>query len=374
LVAELTYRCPLRCVYCSNPTALERLGAELTTEEWVRALEEAAALGVVQVTFSGGEPLLRPDLEELVRAARRFDLYTSLITSAVPLDEDRLDRLVAAGLDAVQISFQDATGAQAAALAGKDAHTEKLAAASWVRARGLPLTLNVVLHRANLAQVPAIIALAETLGARRLELANTQFLGWALANRDALLPSAAAIDEARALAAAAAERLRGRMEVLFVLPDYVAERPRACMNGWAERYIVVAPDGRVLPCQAAHRLPLEFESVRDRNLGAIWRESPALGAYRGDAWQTWMEEPCRSCERRAIDFGGCRCQAFELTGRATATDPVCPLSPAHETIRAAREAAEAAARDAAEAGSKAGVTGAAPAAPRWVYRRLPLLP
>jgi pyrroloquinoline quinone biosynthesis protein E len=321
-------------------------------------LEEAAAIGVVQVNFSGGEPLLRPDLEELLQAARKLDLYTSLITSALPLNETRLDRLIEAGLDAAQISFQDADGTRAAAFAGKNAHDEKIAAARWVRARDLPLTVNVVLHRENLGHVGEIIALAEGLGARRLELANTQFLGWALSNRDALMPSEQAIAEARVLARAAELRLRGKMEVLFVLPDYVAERPRACMDGWGRRYIVVVPDGRMLPCQAAHRLPLSFDNVTERSVGEIWRDGAAFTAYRPEAWAAWMEEPCRSCERRDVDFGGCRCQAFELLGRATATDPVCPLSPEHALVENARRAGEASPGP----------------GPTWIYRRLPVVP
>jgi pyrroloquinoline quinone biosynthesis protein E len=237
----------------------------------------------------------------------------------------------------VQISIQGNSADVSERIAGRDWLQEKLAAAAWVHELGLPLTLNVVLHRENIAQLPALVALAEQLGAERLELANTQYLGWALANRDALLPSAEQIELARTQAFAAQQRLRGTMEVLFVLPDYHAGKPRACMDGWARRYLVVTPDGCVLPCHQARSIAgLSFERVGQRSLAEIWRDSPALNAYRGDAF---MKEPCRSCERRHIDYGGCRCQAFALTGDAAATDPACPLSPDHALVRDARERA-----------------------------------
>jgi pyrroloquinoline quinone biosynthesis protein E len=356
LVAELTYRCPLRCVYCSNPVALEKVGRELDTATWKRVFREAEALGVMQLNLTGGEPLLRDDLEDLVAEARRCELYSSLITSGLPLDRARLERLVAAGLDAVQLSFQDTTSDGGLRIGGRDALVEKRAVAGWARALNLPLTVNVVLHRENLDHIDAIIALAEEVDAQRLELANTQYLGWALLNRDRLLPSQAALDRARIAAATARERLRGKMEVLFVLPDYFADRPRACMDGWARRYIIVAPDGVMVPCQNAHTLPLQFENVRERSVADIWERSDAFNAFRGEQW---MPEPCRSCERRAVDFGGCRCQAFHLTGDAAATDPACGLSAQHGLIEAARAAATAA-------------TTADPAdQPALVYRRLP---
>jgi pyrroloquinoline quinone biosynthesis protein E len=341
LVAELTYRCPLRCVYCSNPVQLEKHGRELDTETWRRVFREAEALGVVQLNLSGGEPLLRDDLEALVEEARRCQLYTNLITSGTPLDRARLEGLVARGLDAFQLSLQDPRPEVAERIAGRDALAAKLEVAEWVRAARLPLTLNVVLHRENLDQVDNIVALAERLGAERLELANTQYLGWALVNREALLPSAAALAEARAAALRAQARLRGKMEVLFVLPDYQADVPRACMDGWARRFIVVAPDGTMLPCHQAHTITtLHFENVRDRSVGDIWRDSPAFVAYRGEGW---MPEPCKSCDRRTVDFGGCRCQAFALAGDAALTDPACVLSPHHGIVTDARLRAEAAA-------------------------------
>jgi PqqA peptide cyclase len=341
LVAELTYRCPLRCVYCSNPLDWARRADELDGATWLRVLQEAEDLGVVQVNLTGGEPLVRDDLETIVAACRRLDLYTNLITSGVPLGRPRLERLRDLGLDGVQISIQDVRREESDRIAGLRSFDHKLDVARWVKELGLPLTLNTVLHRRNLDRVEAVIALAEMLSADRLELANTQYLGWALLNRAALLPPRAQLERARAIAADARQRLRGRMEILFVTPDYYTDTPKACMDGWGRRFLVVAPDGLVLPCHAAEGLPgLSFENVRARSLVEIWHTSPALNAFRGEAW---MPEPCRSCDRRAIDFGGCRCQAYQLTGNAAATDPACRLSPDHGMIEAARMAAEAAA-------------------------------
>lgn len=338
LVAELTYRCPLRCLYCSNP--VERRGAtspELAQAQWQSVLSDAESLGVVQVHFSGGEPLLRPDLEALVAHARGLGLYSSLITSGLGLAQERLQQLAAAGLDHVQVSIQGMSDADAVQIAGRAGLTQKLRVMEWVRALDLPLTINVVLHRHNIEQVPQLIDLAERLGAERLELANSQYLGWALANRDYLLPDDAQIERAREHANAARARLRGRMELLFVLPDYHAGVVRACMQGWASRYIVISPDGMVLPCHQAHALPgLAFERVTERPLAAIWRDNPALERFRGE---DWMAEPCRSCERRTVDFGGCRCQAFQLTGQLDATDPACKLAPSHDLVTRARDKA-----------------------------------
>lgn len=337
LVAELTYRCPLRCVYCSNPLDWARHRDALATEDWLRVFREAEDLGVVQLHLSGGEPLLRRDLESLVEGARALDLYTNLITGAVPLTRERLAGLARRGLDGVQVSIQDVTAEASDRIAGRRVFDRKLEAMRWVKELGLPLTVNVVLHRDNLDHVPEVIALAESLGADRLELANTQYLGWALPNRRALLPTPEQLARARAVAAAARERLRGRMEVLFVLPDYYAARPKACMDGWGRRFIVVTPDGLALPCHAAHTLPgLRFDSVRDRALADIWYRSPAFEAFRGEAW---MPEPCRSCDRRGLDFGGCRCQAFHLTGDPAVTDPACALSPHHHLVQEARRQA-----------------------------------
>jgi PqqA peptide cyclase len=334
LIAELTYRCPLRCVYCSNPLDFDRHRDALATGDWLRVFREAEALGVVQLNLTGGEPLLRADLEALVEGARALDLYTNLITSGIPLTRERLAGLKARGLDNVQVSVQDVTAAGCDRIAGLTSFERKLQVARWVKDLGLPLTLNTVLHRDNLAHVGEVVALAESLAADRLELANTQYLGWALRNRAALLPTREQLDRAREIARAAKRRLQGRMEVLFVTPDYYAEAPKACMDGWGRRFIVVAPDGLVLPCHAAHTIPgLVFDRVPARSLEEIWTSSAGFGAFRGE---TWMPEPCRSCERRAQDFGGCRCQAFHLTGDAAATDPVCPLSPDHALVEAAR--------------------------------------
>ncbi|HKU40411.1 MAG TPA: pyrroloquinoline quinone biosynthesis protein PqqE [Polyangiales bacterium] len=334
LVAELTYRCPLRCVYCSNPVSYADKGAELGTAAWQRVFAEAEALGAMQVHLTGGEPLLRRDLETLVASARSTGLYTSLITSATPLSRERLEALAGAGLEHVQISIQGLHDADAKRIAGGSWLQAKLQAARWVRELGLPLTINVVLHRENIEQVPELVQLALELGAERLELANTQYLGWALENRAALLPTAAQIAAARQAAERAREQHRGRMEILFVLPDYHAEVVRPCMQGWGRRYIVVSPDGLVLPCHQAHTLPgLHWERAGERPLAEIWQASEALNAFRGEAW---MEEPCRSCEQRTKDFGGCRCQAYALTHRLTATDPACKLSPDHALITEAR--------------------------------------
>ena len=339
LVAELTYRCPLRCVYCSNPLEYARHGDELDTHEWLRVFREAEDLGVVQLNLTGGEPLIRDDLEALVEGARALDLYTNLITSGVPLGRERLRGLRALGLDNVQLSIQDVVPAASDRIAGVRAFERKLQVAAWVKELAMPLTLNVVLHRENLDHVPEIIALAERLAVDRLELANTQYLGWALLNRRALLPTREQLEQARGAAVEAKRRLKGRMEVLFVLPDYYSDFPKACMDGWGRRFIIVSPDGLALPCHVAHTLPgIEWESVRHRPLSEIWRESPGFQSFRGEAW---MPEPCRSCDRRALDFGGCRCQAFHLTGNAAATDPACSLSPDHGLIQAARaDAAE----------------------------------
>lgn len=341
LIAELSYRCPLRCSYCSNPVDWAKHRDELDTTTWLRVFREAEELGVVQLNLTGGEPLVRDDLEELVAGARALELYTNLITSGIPLEKPRLQKLRAAGLDNVQVSVQDVSAAASDRIAGMRSFDHKLEVARWVKELGMPLTLNIVLHRQNLERVDEMIALAERLSADRLELANTQYLGWALVNRQALLPTREQLEKARALAGAAKKRLQGRMEVLFVTPDYYAEYPKTCMDGWGRRFILISPDGLALPCHAAHTLPgLDFDNVRSRPLGEIWTSSAGFNAFRGEEW---MREPCRSCDRRAIDLGGCRCQAFHLTGDARATDPVCKLAPDHPLIESARGGAKSAA-------------------------------
>ncbi len=339
LIAELTYLCPLRCVYCSNPTNLAAHPDRLSTADWLRVFREAAELGALQLNLSGGEPLLRKDLEQLVAGAHALDFYSNLITSGLPLTRDRLQQLRDAGLSSVQVSLQDTLPAESDRIAGRGSFEQKLEVMRWVKELGLPLTLNIVLHRQNLSRVADMIALAERHGVDRLELANTQYLAWALLNRSALLPSQDQLDQAREVARAARRRLQGKLELLFVLPDYFSDRPKACMSGWGKRYLLVSPDGMALPCHLAHTLTgLSFENVQEHSLQEIWLHSPGFAAFRGEAW---MPEPCRSCDRRALDFGGCRCQAFHLTGDAAATDPACGLAPQHGLIGEARAAAEA---------------------------------
>lgn len=324
LIAELTYRCPLRCPYCSNPTDHLENKDELTTEEWCRVFGEAEELGVMQLHLTGGEPLARKDLEVLAARAREVGLYTNLVTSGVPLARERLEKLAEAGVDHVQVSIQSSRAELADEIAGYPGHAKKIEVMRWVKEIGLPLTMNVVLHRANLDEIDELVALAESVGADRLELANTQYLNWALSNRDVLLPAREQIERAAEKAAPHRERLRGAMDVLFVKPDYFGTTPKACMDGWARRFVQIVPDGRVVPCHAATSITsLTFDDVRKQPLKQIWESSPALVAYRGE---DWMQEPCRSCDRRAIDFGGCRCQAFALAGDAAATDPACRLS------------------------------------------------
>jgi PqqA peptide cyclase len=336
LLAELTYRCPLHCSYCSNPLDLGAYTDELTTAEWHRVLAEARDLGVLQLHLSGGEPLLRRDLAEIVQHAGELGFYTNLITSALGLTPRRAHELLAAGLDHVQISLQADEAALSDRLAGTPSFERKLAAARLVKELGWPLTLNVVLHRHNVDRLAGVLDLAERLEADRIELAHTQYYGWALRNRGGLLPSRAQLERAQEVVRAAHERLRGRMEVIYVLPDYHSRYPKPCMGGWGRRQLTVVPDGDVLPCPTAHTLPLPRASVREHPLAWIWQESPLFQRFRGT---DWMPEPCRSCDRRELDFGGCRCQAFQLTGDAARTDPVCHLSPDHDLVARAVEAA-----------------------------------
>jgi PqqA peptide cyclase len=344
LLAELTHRCPLRCPYCSNPLKLERAGAELDTASWRRVLSEAAALGILQVHFSGGEPLVRRDLEILVGHAAKIGLYGNLITSGIGLDGNRMTALAAAGLEHVQLSLQDADpghGDRVAGLTG--AQAQKHRAAQLVREAGLPLTVNAVVHRQNLGRLGDIIELAVGLGADRLEVAHVQYYGWALANRAALLPTRVQLEGATALVEAARDRLKGRMAIDYVVPDYYARRPKACMGGWGRRFLNVTPAGTVLPCHAAETLPgLSFPNVAEASLADIWTTDPAFARFRGTSW---MPDPCRSCERREIDWGGCRCQAYALTGDAARTDPACALSPDHDLLIAARADAAGSAPD-----------------------------
>ena len=343
LLAEITYRCPLHCPYCSNPAAAPLREAarspsgdgdyhdgELTTEEWKRVIREGAALGVLQIGFSGGEPLARHDLVEMVRAARGANLYTNLITSGIGLDDSRLYALRDGGLDSIQLSFQSDEPNLADEIAGTRAHKRKLDVAGKIREAGIPLSLNFVIHGRNIDRLAQMIELTEALGAQRVELANVQFYGWAFRNRAALLPTREQVDRARDVATAAKKRLAGKIDIFYVLPDYYEARPKPCLGGWGQRYLTVNPSGDVLPCPtASSAIPdLRFENVRTRNLDWIWRESESFNRFRGTEW---MSEPCRSCPQREIDFGGCRCQAALLTGNAVNTDPVCELSP-HRAI------------------------------------------
>jgi pyrroloquinoline quinone biosynthesis protein E len=305
-------------------------GGELTTGDWKRVFKQAAELGILQAGLSGGEPLQRADLVELVAAAHDAGLYTNLITSAVGLNQERLDQLRAAGLDNIQISFQADEAALANEIARTPAHAKKLAAAQAVRAAGFPLTVNVVLHRGNIERMAEIIALAERLEAERIELANTQYYGWAFNNRASLLPTRRQIEDASAVVARERKRLLGKLRILFVTPDYYSDRPKPCMDGWGRRYLTVNPVGQALPCPTAGEIKgLCFDNVRERSLEWIWKESPAFNRFRGNEW---MPEPCRSCEFREIDFGGCRCQAALLTGDAGVTDPACSLSPHRQRL------------------------------------------
>jgi len=344
LIAELSYRCPLHCPYCSNPLEIgaDRYRDELATEDWARVFREAAELGVLQLALTGGEPMVRKDIEELAAVGRQVGLYSTLVTSAIPFPRARAEALREAGLDHVQISIQDSRPEGSDRIAGIESFERKLEAARLAKELGFPLTINVVLHRQNLDRVEEIIALAEGLDAQRLELANTQYAGWAVVNRATLMPTREQLEAGERAVARARERLGPRMEILWVLPDYYEDFPKPCMGGWGRSAMVVTPNGDVLPCQAATTIPgLEFENVRERSLADIWFESEAFQRFRGT---DWMPEPCRSCpfDRQEIDFGGCRCQALQLTGDAANADPVCHISPHHALVVEAREAAQSA--------------------------------
>jgi pyrroloquinoline quinone biosynthesis protein E len=331
LLAELTHRCPLGCPYCSNPLALDARDDELDTATWARVFKEAAALGVLQVHLSGGEPGARRDLVDITAAAHAASLYTNLITSAVGITEKTLGALASAGLDHVQISIQDSEASSADHIAGYDgAFARKRALAAEVVRLALPLTVNAVMHRANIDHIGEMVDLALALGATRVEIAHVQYYGWALANRATLMPTREQVERAAALVEDLRKRHHGRIVIDAVVPDYYARYPKPCVGGWGRRSLNVTPAGKVLPCHAAESITgLAFWNVRDHSLAEIWTSSPAFNAFRGTAW---MKEPCASCPRREIDFGGCRCQAFALTGDAAATDPVCHLAPDHARV------------------------------------------
>jgi pyrroloquinoline quinone biosynthesis protein E len=333
LIAEVTHRCPLHCVYCSNPTQLAAASSELSTEEWNSIFRQAGKLGMLHAHFTGGEPLARTDLTELIAAARAAGLYTNLITSGIGLNEQRLQMLIDAGLDHIQISFQDSREEAANWIAGAKAHAHKIELSRAIRRHKIAFTVNLVVHRQNLDHLEEMIAFIEQLQPERVEIAHTQYYGWALANRAALMPTRAQLERAVEIISEAEKRLAGRMRIDSVVPDYYAKYPKACMGGWGRRLMLVNPSGKVLPCHAAEVLPgLSFENVREKSLEWIWQESESFRKFRGEEW---MPEPCRSCDRRAEDFGGCRCQAFLLTGNAAATDPACSLAPEHGIVQSA---------------------------------------
>jgi len=333
LLLELTYRCPLHCVFCYNPTDFARTGPELATADWLRVLGEARELGAVQLGLSGGEPLARDDLEVIVAEAHRLGFYINLITSGIGLSEARIRALKLAGLDHIQLSFQDSTREMNDFLSSTRTFELKSKVAALIREHGYPMVLNVVLHRHNIDHVGEILDMAERMGAQYVELANTQYYGWAWLNREQLLPSREQLQRAEAVTNSFRERAGTRMKIYFVVPDYFEKRPKPCMSGLGSVFLALAPDGTAMPCHAARMLPgLTLPNVRDSAVRSIWYDSQAFNRFRGDAW---MKEPCRSCPEKGKDFGGCRCQAYLLTGDADNADPVCDLSPHHDLVTAA---------------------------------------
>ena len=364
LIAEVTHRCPLHCVYCSNPLELQARSEELLTETWSRVFEEGAELGMFHVHFTGGEPLARNDLAQLVSVAHSLLLYTNLITSGIGLSEKKLAALIEAGLDHLQISFQDSEERFADWIAGAPVHARKRALAGLIRENsGLAFTVNLVVHRHNLDRLESMISFAESLGPQRIEIASVQYYGWAWKNREWLLPTREQVKRSLAVVEQAQERLKGQIKIDFVTPDYYATFPKPCMGGWGRKLMVVDPSGRVLPCHAAAVIPdLHFENVKQKPLRLVWEESPAFRRFRGE---DWMPEPCRSCERRGLDFAGCRCQAFLIAGDAHATDPVCSLAPAHGLVE------DWLARTNSTAITMPGSTPALQSAQLWTYRPQP---
>ena len=331
VLAELTHRCPLQCPYCSNPIDLERASREMSTEDWCRAMDQMADLGVLQIHFSGGEPCIRKDLEQLVDHATKVGLYANLITSGVMMTRDRMLRLADLGLAHVQVSIQGARQGTSDRIGGfRNALPKKVETAAWVKEAGLALTINAVMHRQNLAELPEIVDMAVEMGAERIEVANVQYYGWALKNRQALMPTFQQLKDTTAYVEAARERLKGVLNIDYVIPDYYAKRPKQCMGGWGRQFFNISPSGHVLPCHAAETITgMKFDSLRDHSLEWIWHNSEAMNCYRGTAW---MPEPCKSCAFKEVDFGGCRCQAFALTRDAAATDPACMKSSYHKEI------------------------------------------
>ncbi len=327
LVAEVTHRCPMHCVYCSNPLEMQTADHELSTDDWIRVFRQASALGVLHLHLTGGEPLARQDIEKLVAAGRDANLYVNLITSGLGLSADRLHVLKYAGLEHIQLSLQDADEDMANEFAGTRAHAHKLKLASLIRQHDMAFTVNVVVHRQNLDRLDAILALAESLEPQRIEVAHVQYYGWALKNRDKLMPTQVQVERSLPMIAEAQARLSGRIQLQAVLPDYYARYPKPCVGGWGRQMILIDPAGTAFPCHAAGIIPdMKFDSARTHSLEWLWRDSPAFNTFRG---QDWMGAPCSDCERREIDYGGCRCQAFQLTGAAANADPACSLSDFH---------------------------------------------
>lgn len=330
LLAELTYACPLQCPYCSNPLEIARYKQELSTDDWKRVMQQARKMGATQLGFSGGEPLVRRDLEELIAEARRLGYYTNLITSGIGMDEARVSAFKEAGLDHIQVSFQASSEELNNLIAGTDAFEHKLQMARLVKKYGYPMVLCFVLHRKNEEQIRDILDLAVNLEADYVELATTQYYGWAYHNREQLLPTRAQLANAERVAKEYQDRLKGKMKIFYVIPDYYETRPKRCMDGWGSVFLTIAPDGTALPCHAARQLPgFDFPNVRQRDIDWIWNESDAFNRFRGF---DWMKEPCRSCPEKEKDLGGCRCQAFMITGDAANADPVCDKSPHHGRI------------------------------------------
>jgi len=358
LIAELTHRCPLHCVYCSNPLELRNRASELSTETWSQVFQQAARMGVLQADLTGGEPLARTDILELVSAARTAGLYVNLITSGLPLDEARLAKLVEAGLDHFQLSFQGAREETANEISGTKAHAQKLRVLDWLKKVRVAVTLNFVIHRNNIDQIEEMLALAESSSATRVEFANVQYYGWAFANRERLLPTRAQLDRSIETLKSAQERLRGKIRIEYVVPDYYAKYPKPCMGGWGRKLMLITPTGEALPCHAAQIIPgMKFQNVKDRSLREIWETSEAFQKFRGEAW---MQEPCKTCDRREQDFGGCRCQALLLAGDASATDPVCSLAPTRAKVDAILQAA-----------NKSSAPERSLTTPDWLYRPNP---
>src|SRR5438034_1584673 len=374
LIAELTHRCPLHCVYCSNPLELQARPSELSTEVWSRVFREAAEAGVLQADLTGGEPLARTDIVDLVRAARDAGLYVNLITSGLTMDEAKLAALVEAGLDHIQLSFQGAHEDIANEISGTRSHSQKLRVLEWLKSYRVAVTLNFVIHRRNIDQLQEMLALAESSSATRIEFANVQYYGWAFANRENLLPTRRQLDRSVEFLNRQQERLQGKIRVEFVVPDYYAKYPKPCMGGWGRKLMLITPHGDALPCHAAQVIPgLSFENVKNRGLREIWEQSAAFQKFRGEGW---MQEPCKTCDRRGQDFGGCRCQALLLAGDAAATDPVCSLAPLRPKVDAILAAVNLAPASVAPGIAGPYIAEAPPAnepptRPSWLYRPNP---